>query len=877
MIQALITVVLFAFLQGEAWSATRYIAPSGSDANNGQTTSTPWQTWTHALANTACGDILIARDGTYTTVTNGTPIISKVCTVGSPYTIRAENERMAHLSSNGSNYAMRTLNAAYIVLEGLRFSMVDLAGSSFSTVQFRLSNHITMRRGLAVGNNRYGNTHVVELWDTDDSLVEESEAHLFHRHGFIIEHGVRNVFRRNYCHPHLRADIAGGYASATPTSGENCFIIYPGDDNVIENNIAEGFQLKGYAAEATNNADRNLFLGNIAIGAQRGLQLDSRVGTGAQFMPKDNTIRDHVSIDPTIVGFYLRGTKNTQVINSMSLGTGSGSVSGFIADLPPTAQGDGAPSVFFTNTLAHDMGTNGYNIGASHLSDGTNVDAFSNGTNYASDYAWTSKFTTDPQLGTCKVWRPDGSAAKTNNWGADILFRYIDGAITTTPLWDPTVGEFPHGAIIAGVNDTPGESVATVHTRLNVNTGGCSFPAGYGGGGGGGPADPPGYSSSSGTGSISQSRTIAAAQDGMLVFIHLRDGGSNVGSVTGVTSSCGSEAFTFVRRATSTPTNALHAVESWYRAAPTSGTCTISATTSGTITSWILTSVEVTDTSGVGNSAGAGGLSASPTVTVTTESDHDIYSATSGASSATISAGSDQTLQTDTVLSPSRLAVSTQSGADGGVTSYVQGSSSYWAMVAVSMAPPSPGGPSGATLTQTKYQLFCGHGTESGSCSLGPDVNTQAAVFGTDALARVRVEIQAGVATTSPFGVALYCRNDAGAYARVQDAYGSNAFRFVGAGADSVTINIPPSLTPTTQRLSSGSFVAGAMLRDQTASFVVPALTSGSRTEIEFVVHFNLADGETADCQARKDDGTAFDTYTMTPRVVGRRGISRTN
>jgi hypothetical protein len=65
--------------------------------------------------------------------------------------------------------------------------------------------------------------------------------------------------------------------------------------------------------------------------------------------------------------------------------------------------------------------------------------------------------------------------------GANVLYRYENGTLTTQPLWNPSTGEFPGGAIVAGVNDVAGSSRFDVHKRLNVNTNGCFFPAEYGG------------------------------------------------------------------------------------------------------------------------------------------------------------------------------------------------------------------------------------------------------------------------------------------------------------------------------------------------------------------------------------------------------------
>jgi hypothetical protein len=64
--------------------------------------------------------------------------------------------------------------------------------------------------------------------------------------------------------------------------------------------------------------------------------------------------------------------------------------------------------------------------------------------------------------------------------GANVLYRYEHGRLTTQPLWDPVTGSFPAGTVVVGVNDVAGQSAFDIHRRLNVNTNGCQFPLGYG-------------------------------------------------------------------------------------------------------------------------------------------------------------------------------------------------------------------------------------------------------------------------------------------------------------------------------------------------------------------------------------------------------------
>ncbi len=87
--------------------------------------------------------------------------------------------------------------------------------------------------------------------------------------------------------------------------------------------------------------------------------------------------------------------------------------------------------------------------------------------------------------GQALVYVPAGSNMKgRGKGGADIgpniLYRYESGTLTAAPLWDPVSGEFPHGAIVTGLNDVAGSSLFDVHTRLNLNANGGSLPPGYG-------------------------------------------------------------------------------------------------------------------------------------------------------------------------------------------------------------------------------------------------------------------------------------------------------------------------------------------------------------------------------------------------------------
>jgi len=52
--------------------------------------------------------------------------------------------------------------------------------------------------------------------------------------------------------------------------------------------------------------------------------------------------------------------------------------------------------------------------------------------------------------------------------GANVLYRYNDqNELTDELLWDPETGAFPHGTVIEGINDVPGDSLFDLGERVN--------------------------------------------------------------------------------------------------------------------------------------------------------------------------------------------------------------------------------------------------------------------------------------------------------------------------------------------------------------------------------------------------------------------------
>ena len=490
-----------------SWAATYFIAPLGNNGLAGTSTGTAWKTFPFAVSQLAPGDTLNVMDGTYTPSANGgSGYILKVdCASGAvdgtssnEITIKAVNERKARLSAAGSG-AARFDNCSYWTIDGLYFSNVDNAAAPTGTsvVDVRTSNHLTFRRNLFVKNNRYYNGHLLELsQDVDHVLIEENEFYFYHRHGILLFGGGTDqpsfiTVRRNYAHSRAYADIAGGYVSNPTTRGDVAISCYPCFNSLFENNIVETSGA-GFDIQAKANAINNTYLGNIAYGNNYGLTWKTRddISTGTvDSMPQNTTMHNNLALRSLQIGIYLRGNKNTTMVNNsiienLNTSAAFGADGGLDED-----PGDGQPTFTAVNTLIYSAAGAGISV-TEHPTGNWDFDyskvngtAASNPTIPNSHY--TNMSTTDPLLGTCRVFIPATSTAKGTGLagadiGANILYRYVDGTLTTTPLWNTVTGEFTGcGAIVVGINDVAGQSCRNVHERLNVNLNGCSFPAGY--------------------------------------------------------------------------------------------------------------------------------------------------------------------------------------------------------------------------------------------------------------------------------------------------------------------------------------------------------------------------------------------------------------
>lgn len=920
-------VTFFLLMAGTANGALYYVSPTGFNSNDGSAATTggghgPFLTFAYAInpARAWCGDTLILVDGTYgdsPEVTTGKLLISGVnCSQGNEMTVRALNQRMAKIVDNGSGQAILIQNSSYITVDGLyatstnNNSQYPNAGRG-TPVQIRTTHHITVRNMVAKNPNTFVNSHVYSILYSRDITFEDNEGYSFHRHCVEATQDERVYVRRQYCNPREGKIPAtpgnnGSYgifghpisSQGPPGSGAAVMSMYPCKDCILENAISEG---KMFLVEMNATYAGNILMsgskvfGSICYGTDYGncVYPNGRDAIDTNHSPQNILIQNVVALNYATVGgsaFKCQDCIGVTIDHASAFGTGVSGNGFSLIDQPGYGVAAANMSADYTNSLATGFGSSGFVISATAADWGIDyARSTTNTTNFSpsSSPRLTNSSTTAHGLGTCRLWVPAGASVKGagtggSDIGANILYRYVNGVLTTTRLWDPSTGAFPYGAPDAdNVNRVAGKSLFDFHTRsgLNINSGGCSFPAGYvPAGGGSGPTNPSTHQSGIGTTSLSWSHTLPGGTQGLLVAVSAYDPGANVGTINTPTA-CAGQSVTAIPGAESVSSPPYRRTKVFGITSPTTGSCTITTSISGNASFMAGESIQIATMGSFGTSSVATALSSTPTVTVTAPTGEQIFDflgakcvPVSGACTTTLSFGSNQTFQKDIASAGDlRLATSNKS-TNNGPMSATMGANNYWTYVAVPVLSASPT-PDTAVITQDAYQLITGYGDMDTANLLTASSNTPYSV-GSEAFLRIRFRVAGSVATAQPFGSSVYCRKDADSFTRAVDTFGSNTFRLLGPGAELEHPKVPASATMSaTSRTGASNFDGAAFLRDESSVIIVPSLAVGHTYEVEAAIVLNGSNNNVYQCQLRKDDGTQL-VYSQTPSVTVRPGLA---
>jgi len=426
--------------------------------------ATPGDTW--ALKNgiyTGSGSVLLING------INGTST--------SRIRVTAENPGSAILQGDGTaGHVLRLINASYWDFDNLVVRNRDNSSNTLSNASvigtFNASN-VTFRKMVATDNNTYGNNDAVLLQGTN-ILFEDSDILRSHRNFLACYPATSSniTIRRAYV-----GQPVADHSNSGPGDG---FVFYSCRDSANENSIAEGLHGYGFTGWGDNNAIR----GAIALNNGGGLFNGTASSTADQ--GRNFTLTGYLGITNNGTCAYFRPA-GTYVIDGVTC------IGNSVAADNSIINGISSFNVTIRNAMVKDTSNSGFYLGQSNGSFTTKLLEYSQAWNTSGiNGGWTMSNTptsppgdVNPAIGSCVVYVPSTGAFKGNgkggaDVGANVIYAYQDGILTSSKLWNSSTGKINYGPpVVNGVNDSSTGLVRdTLGSRLNITASGC-LPAGY--------------------------------------------------------------------------------------------------------------------------------------------------------------------------------------------------------------------------------------------------------------------------------------------------------------------------------------------------------------------------------------------------------------
>lgn len=483
--------------------STFYVSPAGSDENPG-TRAEPWGTLAHATEQLRPGQTLLLMDGDYEHRTTG---LLQVDCAGAPLrgrpelpiTVRAESERRAILHGDGSRVPLELSGCSYWVVEGL--TLINdhdpevAVGTDVGSVAMVLGgHHLELRRLLLQRPNHFRHSHLLRVLEAEHVLVEECEGYDFYHNAFETVRSSGVTFRRNYLHSRYATSDSSSVGTDDPTRGEVAIQVEESSSVLLENNVAEvvgtGYAIVGRPAGSPYTdpppypvSGARLF-GNVVRDASTvGFKIETRCNDAVPCSAPERIVSDtllvHGVAEQVPVGVLVDAAPGTRVDNVTLSSVTSGVV------LMRSAANAGRE---FSASAARTVvrGYSGVAFAASDTADWSfdhcaALRPAAEAVDFSPDDARVLLPVTAGADDACLVYLDAQSPLKDaagveGDVGANLLFRYDDGVLSRTPLWDPETGEFPCGAIVPGLNDDPSQSCSGIHERLRVGSADCALP-----------------------------------------------------------------------------------------------------------------------------------------------------------------------------------------------------------------------------------------------------------------------------------------------------------------------------------------------------------------------------------------------------------------
>ena len=239
-----------------AGDTTYYISPAGDDSRSGLSEAEAWATFDRAWQALYPGDTLILLDGVYLqsiipNQRNGEP--------GRPITIRAKNDGEAIIDGQHQRVPVHLESKKYYVIEG-----IVAINSTYHVFWIRGGDHNSLRRVSGYNADTDDNAHVFVIVSSEHNLIEDCAASGTGRKMVLIFMAENNIIRR--CYTDWREWDGREWGSCWPW-GEGVEI-YGGSFNVIENSIAYGHTSRAgisLMAQYPQTAIGNKILGTMAV------------------------------------------------------------------------------------------------------------------------------------------------------------------------------------------------------------------------------------------------------------------------------------------------------------------------------------------------------------------------------------------------------------------------------------------------------------------------------------------------------------------------------------------------------------------------------------------------------------------------------------
>ena len=426
---------LFMAFAATGLATVYYISPSGSDGNDGLTEKTALATFVRSYSFLEPGDTLLLLDGTYRQQLN--PQVSGE--QNAPITFKAMHlgKAIIEMASDGNAvlvYSTNRSNRRYLVLDGLiarghgEFSAIRLASSDRITEE-QMTNNITVRNCGAFGSASMKNKVVFDVGNNvRDSLIEDVWAYGFGRKALQVFGSMRITVRRAV----VRYDYWDG-SGYKPNDPRDDFSGYNTRDSIFENIIAldsaptppnrkadrSSFVVAGNETPAlVSGSSFNKYLGLLALGGEgSGLAVDGGSGSPNQGMVFENII----IWDKQWYGFNIQGNDKGSKIRYITTG-GSRELTGLRVDAYPHHP---ITDTSVTNCFSTKNKGRGYYYGEAGLKVFQDNTATHNGRGHDLEpsYAPQLKYLVRPAM------------VKGHERGGTMLYRYVDGELTDTPLW----------------------------------------------------------------------------------------------------------------------------------------------------------------------------------------------------------------------------------------------------------------------------------------------------------------------------------------------------------------------------------------------------------------------------------------------------------